>query len=450
MLTRSQSSRVSRRVSTPRTREISPISHYEGSDVEAEQSPAPGPSTADKGKGRAITPEEDSTLPQQSQSHTDALLQLVQQLGNQAAHDREQAARDREQAALDRRTLNDALLAQPQATTTTTDTAAKTIHRKLVDPARFCGGARDLDRFLTQIRRRFETHPQQFQNEADQVDYALSLLGKWSSNEDTELKTTKMTNPTDWGSSLISSKNPCLANFDLFEKEIRQMYADREWRFKAAGKAISDYAQGQSPADAKETVRDFANRVRTNWREAGWDEAKREDLLYDIAWAGLRPVIKARIKPLADEETGRFDTIDQLFNKAAASETNYVPKQPENQNQNQQNQQQNAGKGRGKRGKGGQQDQSNNPVPNTQKNPQGQSSNANANTQSNQKSTLPPSPWVPTEVFTKRKDAKQCTRCGSDGHFFKTCTKYGPPTKADRDKHLEKKPKLTPKDEAKN
>jgi hypothetical protein len=339
-------------------------------------------------------------------------------------------------------------MAQPN---TATDSTAKTIHRKLVDPARFCGGARDLDRFLTQIRRRFETHPQQFQNEADQVDYALSLLGKWTSNEDSELKNTKMTNPADWGSSLISSNHPCLASFDLFEKEIRRMYADREWRFKAAEKAVVDYAQGQPPADSKEAVRDFANRVRTNWREAGWEEQdqKQGHILYDLAWAGLRPGIRSRIKPFADEETGRFETIDQLFNKAAAAETNYVPKQSENQPTN-------SGRGRGKRGKGGQPDQSNNPSPNPQKNPQSQGqSQSQSQSQSTKPNTnskptnLPPAPWVSTEVFNKRKDEKKCSRCGGD-HFYRQCTTYGPPTKTDKDQHLAKKPKFTPKQEAKN
>ena len=107
MLTRSQSSRLSRRVSTPRSREISPISPHqeEGQEPEVE---TPGPSTAEKGKGRPIIPQEADltpTLPQPPQMQsTDALLLLVQQLG-------EQAARDREQAALDRRTLHDAFMA---------------------------------------------------------------------------------------------------------------------------------------------------------------------------------------------------------------------------------------------------------------------------------------------------------------------------------------------------
>ena len=40
-----------------------------------------------------------------------------------------------------------------------------------------------------------------------------------------------------------------------------------------------------------------------------------QHMLYDMVWAGLRPGIKARIKPFAGE-TGRFSSIDELFKKA--------------------------------------------------------------------------------------------------------------------------------------
>ena len=94
---------------------------------------------------------------------------------------------------------------------------ARTALRKMVDPERFCGGAKDLDRFLTQLRRRFTTQSQQFAGDDDKVDYAISLLGKWESNQESALKQTKMTNPSDWGMSLVKSNDPCLSDFDAFE-----------------------------------------------------------------------------------------------------------------------------------------------------------------------------------------------------------------------------------------
>jgi len=219
----------------------------------------------------------------------------------------ESNAKTTAQAALDRQSFQNALLAmqaqaqvQPAKNTTST---TKTIQRKLVDPGKYCGGPRDLDRFLTQLRRRYETHPQQFENDTDRIDYAISLLGKWSNNDDTSLWSTKMMNPIDWGTSLLSSTNPCLADFKLFEKEITRMYGDRDWRLKASAKASAENIQGQAPADSSETVREYANRIRTNWREAGWDEAKFEPMLYDLAWNGIRYGIQSRIKPLANEES---------------------------------------------------------------------------------------------------------------------------------------------------
>jgi hypothetical protein len=426
-ITRSQSSVQYRKATTPRSRDISPISPiHEDAEYEIERSSSPtaGPTSAEKGKQKAA---EDSQQTLPSDASRDDLMRMLVEANLQAA-------RDREQATFDRQAFQNAMLA-----TKTTDTATRAIQRKLVDPAKFCGGARDLDRFITQLRRRFETHPQQFQNEADQVDYAVSLLGKWTNNDEPELRSTKMTHPMDWGASLITSTSQSLADFGLFEEEIRRMYGDKDWRFNAAEKAFLECIQGQAPADSKEIVRDFANRIRTNWREAGWEEKDHQGILYDLAWTGLRPAIKARVKPLADEETGRFETIDQLFDKASRAETKYIPPKPPQQQQ-QPNTQQGQGKGRGKRGKGqGQQDNTPNPRPNANPNP------------GSSKSNLPPAPWVSTEEFERRKKDGKCGKCGGD-HYYKQCPKYGPakfPAKDDKGPPS-KKPKWTPKEESKN
>jgi hypothetical protein len=89
----------------------------------------------------------------------------------------------------------------------------------------------------------------------------------------------------------------------------------------ALTRAYLEFAQGA--LDPNETVKAYSNRMRSNWREAGWnskaasgaDEPVALRILYDMVWAGLRPGIKARIKPFAGED-GRFATIDELFKKA--------------------------------------------------------------------------------------------------------------------------------------
>src|SRR5437588_360924 len=74
--------------------------------------------------------------------------------------------------------------------------------------------------------------------------------------------------------------------------------------------------------DPHETSRQYEQRCRAAWREAGWpaDEPALQQVLYDIIWTGLHPAIKSRIKPLRNDETGRFKDLDELFRRAAAAD----------------------------------------------------------------------------------------------------------------------------------
>ena len=76
--------------------------------------------------------------------------------------------------------LRDTILALTanRVSTVATELPIRTAASKMIDPAKFYGGAQDLDRFLSQLKYRFNIQSHQFQNEADQVDYAISLLGK--------------------------------------------------------------------------------------------------------------------------------------------------------------------------------------------------------------------------------------------------------------------------------
>jgi hypothetical protein len=101
---------------------------------------------------------------------------------------------------------------------------------KMRNPAPFCGGADDLDRFLTHVKRLFKSHPQQFpRGEPDQVEYAIDFLGSWKENVDEGLRKTQMTHPNQWASELIKAESECLDDWDLFETEIREMYGDPDW-----------------------------------------------------------------------------------------------------------------------------------------------------------------------------------------------------------------------------
>ena len=72
---------------------------------------------------------------------------------------------------------------------------------KMKDPAKFCRGADNLDRFITQIKRLFKTHSQHFtQDDSDKVQYAIDLPGNWKENADESLRKTQMAHPDQWAS----------------------------------------------------------------------------------------------------------------------------------------------------------------------------------------------------------------------------------------------------------
>jgi len=77
------------------------------------------------------------------------------------------------------------------------------------------------------------------------------------------------------------------------------------------------------------------NRVKANWRQAGWNLEKHEEVLYDIAWAGLRNSLKNTVGPMMPACI-TVDTLDEFFDKAAVTEVTHV----ENKNPQQQQQQQ--------------------------------------------------------------------------------------------------------------
>jgi hypothetical protein len=188
---------------------------------------------------------------------------------------------------------------------------------RMRDPAKFCGGAGELERLLTQLELLFESQDRHFpRGDPDKVQYATSLLGTWTEHVDESLPKTQMTSPAEWASELVLARSDCLRDWDLFEAEICEMYGDRERRLNAAARAYVEYMQGA--LDSNETVKAYANRMQSNWREAGWkdgpEEPKAQQMLYDLVWSGLRAGIKARIRPFAGKR-GQFDTVEE-FEKA--------------------------------------------------------------------------------------------------------------------------------------
>ena len=82
---------------------------------------------------------------------------------------------------------------------------------RMRDPAKFCGGAAELERFLTQLELLFESHDRHFpRGDPDNVQYATSLLGTWTEHVDESLPKTQMTSPAEWASELVLARSDCL------------------------------------------------------------------------------------------------------------------------------------------------------------------------------------------------------------------------------------------------
>jgi hypothetical protein len=259
---------------------------------------------------------------------------------------------------------------------------------------------------------------------------------------------TQMTSPAEWASELVLACSDCLRDWDLFEAEIREMYGNRVRQLDAAARAYAEYMQGAF--NSNKTVKAYANRMQTNWREAGWkagpDEPKAQRMLYDLVWSGLRPGIKARIRPFACK-SGQFDTVEELFEKA--HEVKLKPSRDRRAPQSASTAEKHGNSGGTSGGKDKKRPYAGR---DTAPAPQPSSSRDTPNRQSG-RSRLPPAPWVDQRTWEKRKDRGLCTRCGDTHQTFR-CTKYSrshrPLQTQDDRQDRDKRPRVTDTEQAKN
>jgi hypothetical protein len=95
-----------------------------------------------------------------------------------------------------------------------------------------------------------------------------------------------------------------------------KMYGDKDRRLNPAMKAMHEYQQLSN-----ESVKVYANRMKANWRRAGWNLITHDVVLYDMAWSGLRHALKTKVRPWIPKDKDRFETLDELFHCSAASES---------------------------------------------------------------------------------------------------------------------------------
>jgi len=190
----------------------------------------------------------------------------------------------------------------------------KVIHHK-----RYCGGARELERFLGSFRSNFRTHNHLFPGgDTDKVQYALDYLGSWVNHPDHTLQQTNMTDPVTCGHDLLADHYLCLQDLDLFITELLKPYGDEDRRVNSTTRAHHEIMQGYHNPD--ENVRTYANRLRRNWSESGWDEEHQKTMLSDMIGAGLKPYLWPELRPYT-KTNGRFNSINELFDRLADVET---------------------------------------------------------------------------------------------------------------------------------
>jgi hypothetical protein len=143
-----------------------------------------------------------------------------------------------------------------------------------------------------------------------------------------------MTDTSEWAGDLSAESDQCLQDFDLFSQEMAKVFGDKDRRCVVVITLMQRYLQLP-----QESVRAYANRLKANWRQAEWNLQKHEEVLYHIACAGLRNSLKNKIGPMMPA-CGRFDALDENFDKAAASEVTHVENKKPQQQQQQQHQQQ--------------------------------------------------------------------------------------------------------------
>ena len=134
---------------------------------------------------------------------------------------------------------------------------------------------------------------------------------------------------------ISADSDPCLQDFNLFTQEMAKVHGDRDWRCVTRITQMQEFLWHTS-----ESVRVYANHVKANFRQVGGNLLKHEEVLYDIAWAGLYKYVMTTVG-LIMPTSSAIDCLEEFIEQAATSELTHVEnKKPLQQQQHQQQRQQ--------------------------------------------------------------------------------------------------------------
>jgi hypothetical protein len=136
----------------------------------------------------------------------------------------------------------------------------------MTHPEWYCGTTKQLDIFLDTLWSNFQSHAHLFPNgDPNKLNYAAILLSTWNNHLDAAQRETQMSDPVQWLRDLRRDWDPCLEHFEAFSEEMEKMYGEKDRKLNAAMKCMTKFIQG-----ANEPVRVYGNRIKANWRAAGW------------------------------------------------------------------------------------------------------------------------------------------------------------------------------------
>jgi len=138
-----------------------------------------------------------------------------------------------------------------------------------------------------------------------------------------------------------------------------------------------------------------------------------QPMLYDMVWVGLKADLLTKLKPFT-KVNGKFNSIDELFDRVADSET-----EPEKYDKQQQ-------QPPGESSPPGGRKRNFRPSISEMKDVPKDTFKPNKSDKSSGRKELPPSPWVTGEIYASRKANGKCLWCGDD-HKILQCPKYSKP-----------------------
>jgi hypothetical protein len=152
----------------------------------------------------------------------------------------------------------------------------------MTHPKRFCTRAKELDHFLDTLQSNFQSHAHLFPHaDPDKVKYAGSLLSTSNDHSDMAQRPTQMTHPVESLRDLRRDSDLCLEDFEACRDAMQTMCGEKDRKQNTVMKCITDFIQGPN-----EPVRVYANRIKANWRAAGWLPQDHTNL-YEIVSSGL-------------------------------------------------------------------------------------------------------------------------------------------------------------------